>query len=54
MFGQPDEVLHHPLAFVRGKLGQGKTKFAETIRLHGRARLQSGNHPIHDLQVGTR
>ncbi|MFR9722507.1 transcriptional regulator [Streptomyces sp. MS19] len=37
MADRADEALHHPLAFVRAKLGQGKTKFAESIRLHGRA-----------------
>lgn len=37
MSNQPDELLLHPLAFVRARLGQGKKKFAESIRLHGRA-----------------
>lgn len=37
MASQPDAALPHPLSYIRASLGVGKTKFAESLRVHGHA-----------------
>ncbi|MEU2366518.1 transcriptional regulator [Streptomyces noursei] len=37
MTGHLTELLHHPLAYARVEAGLGKTKFAQLVRLEGRA-----------------
>ncbi|MGW8557198.1 transcriptional regulator [Streptomyces tubercidicus] len=37
MIGRPTELLRHPLSYARVEAGLGKTKFAQLVRLEGRA-----------------